>query len=315
METLIMCVLGDIIGVTNNEYRKENFKRITKNTYGETIIKEGLSRISQHYIEYIASGGTYHYIERDNSYLSDLLYVTLKNIDNINIKKEYIKILKSDSINNTNDSATITRIIPYGLIYSKKNEVSKLIKEISENIRLTNNNNTTCLGAITLGLFISYAMQDIPINHWGYKMIDYISDIKIDNIDFTSKEDYISLWKDYLTRMFKKPYGTYRGEYFVKPIKTALIYYYIKENPNQFIYGLNADDAMIIAYDSLLNCDGHWQTIVLSGVLGITDCAVMGMICGALYGAVYKNADLQINKYVNEDWVKKTIKLGKNLNI
>ena len=315
METLIMCILGDILGSKNNDYRATNFKRITKNTYGESFIKEGLNRVSQHYIEYIAVGGTYDYLDYDHSDLTNLLYVTLKNIGDKNIKKEYLKILKKDNIDDTNDSATITRIIPYGLIYSKKSEVNKLVKEISENIRLTNNNNTTCLGAITLGLFISYAMQDIPINHWGYKMIEYISDNEIENIDFTSKEDYISLWKDYLTRVFKKPYGVYIGEYFIKPTKSAFIYYYIKENPNRFIYGLNADDALIIAYDSLLKCDGHWQTIVLSGVLGITDCAVMGMICGALYGAVYKNADLQINKYVNEDWVKKTIKLGKNLDI
>jgi ADP-ribosylglycohydrolase len=315
METLIMCVLGDIIGHLNNNYRAKYYKRFTKNTFGESFIKEGLNIVAAHNINYIANGGTYKVYDNESSYLSDLLYATLKNSDNKNIKKEYYKILKSDKIEDENDSATITRIIPYGLIYNKKSEVNKLVKTINENIRLTNNNNTTCLGAITLGLFISYAQQEIPINHWGYKMLDYLSDNEIENIDFTSKEDYISLWKDYLTRVFKKPYGVYTGEDYNKPVKTALIYYYIKENPNQFIYGLNADDAMIIAYDSLLKCDSHWQTIVLSGVLGITDCAVMGMICGALYGAVYKNSDLQMNKYVNEDWVKKTIKLGKNLNI
>jgi ADP-ribosylglycohydrolase len=315
METLIMCVLGDILGTKNNDYRATNYKRITKNTFGETIINEGMLRTLRYSNIFIGTGGTYYVIDDDYSHLSSLLYVTLKNIGNKNIKKEYLKILKKDNIDDSNNSAIITRIIPYGLLYNKKSEVNKLVKEISENIRLTNTNNTTCLGAITLGLFISYAMQDIPINHWGYKMLDYISDIKIENIDFTSKEDYISLWKDYLTRVFKKPYSNYNNVSWYSPQINAQIYYYIKENPNEFIYGLNADDAMIIAYDSLLKCDSHWQTIVLSGVLGITDCAVMGMICGALYGAAYKNSDLQINKYVNEDWVKKTIKLGKNLNI
>ena len=85
METLIMCILGDIIGHKNNDYRTENFKRITKNTYGESFIKEGLFMVSQHYIEYIANGGAYNYIDYidyDYSYLTELLYVTLKYYNN-----------------------------------------------------------------------------------------------------------------------------------------------------------------------------------------------------------------------------------------
>jgi len=55
--------------------------------------------------------------------------------------------------------------------------------------------------------------------------------------------------------------------------------------------------------------------MVIVGVLGPTDNAVLGTICGALYGVQYKNDDLQINKYSDEEWIKKTIKLGKSLGI
>ena len=71
----------------------------------------------------------------------------------------------------------------------------------------------------------------------------------------------------------------------------------------------------MIAYDSLLLSEGHWQNMVIVGVLGPTDNSFLGTICGSLYGVQYKNNDMQINKYSDEDWIKKTIKLGKSLGI
>jgi hypothetical protein len=78
---------------------------------------------------------------------------------------------------------------------------------------------------------------------------------------------------------------------------------------------LQSIEAIMIAYDSLLLSEGHWQNIVVVGVLGPTDNSVLGTICGALYGVQYKNNDMQLNKYSDEDWIKKTIKLGKSLGI
>ena len=51
------------------------------------------------------------------------------------------------------------------------------------------------------------------------------------------------------------------------------------------------------------------------GVIGPTDNSVMGTICGTLFGIEYKFESIMIEKYLKEDWVKKTLKLGKSLGL
>ena len=106
----------------------------------------------------------------------------------------------------------IIRAIPFGLILHKKDQQEKLIKEIILNIKLTHYNNSTFLSAITLGLFITYSINKIEKTKWVYKLIDYISSSEFDVIIkemklydenfFTDKEDYLSMWKQYLNDNF-----------------------------------------------------------------------------------------------------------------
>jgi ADP-ribosylglycohydrolase len=225
-----------------------------------------------------------------------------------------------------NDSMSIIRSIPFGLMYYKKEDRKTLIQEIVNNIRLTHNNYTCIFGAIGLGLFLSYSRNGIPEQKWGYQLTDYLlskefddimKELKLYDTDFViAKEDYITLWKEYLFNTFKKD-GTfyYKQGLSYDPIYRNNYWYNTFTNENEFVYGIGADDSLIIAYNSLLYSNENWQNMILQGVLGITDNSVMGMICGALYGCQYKFENVWINKYVNEDWVKKSIKLGKSLGI
>lgn len=362
METLIMSILGDIIGFKYKENTKKNDRRPLKKSFGNSFIDKGRGIALNNVFNFLRYGGTYYLYDNNYSINSLILFATIKGLKNNNFeencKKEYIKMfdmftekklydslginnkhymafknLKSDreSVFSTedNDSMAIIRAIPFGLILHKKDEQEKLIKEIILNIKLTHYNNSTFLAAITLGMFITYSLNKIDIEKWGHKIVNYLSSSEFDIIIkemklydqqfFTDKEDYISMWKQYLSDNFIQK-GNSNPKYIPNPNKIlppdkALIYYYIHENQDEFVYGIRADEAILIAYDALLLSDEHWQTMIMIGVLGPTDNSVLGTICGALYGVQYKNNDMQINKYSDEDWIKKTIKLGKSLGI
>ena len=362
METLIMSILGDIIGYEYKKNNKKNERRFLKIAFGNSFTNQGAINAYNQFFDFITKGGTYKFYDNNYSFNSLILFATMKGLQNNNFeencKKEYIKLFgmftekklyESLGINNKNymalknlkndrestfstednDSMAIIRAIPFSLILHKKDQQEKLIKEIILNMKLTHYNNTTFLAAITLGLFITYSINKIDIEKWGYKIVNYLSSSEFDVIIkemklydeqfFTDKEDYLSMWKQYLNDNFNQK-GNSTPKYVVnknkiKPIDKSYIYYYINENQSEFVYGLRADEAIMIAYDSLLLSEGHWQNMVIVGVLGPTDNSVLGTICGALYGVQYKNNDMQINKYSDEDWIKKTIKLGKSLGI
>ena len=87
-------------------------------------------------------------------------------------------------------------------------------------------------------------------------------------------------------------------------------------NSNEFVYGLRANEAILIAYDSLLLSKGVWEKMLIFGMIGITDNSVMGTLCGILFGLEYGvNESININQFKEEQWVKKVLTLGKKLKI
>ena len=251
------------------------------------------------------------------------------------INNEYLnsleKLCNNESIHYNqiyDDSMVIPRILPICLLFWNKEHRKKLIVEIINNISLTHKNITTYLSAITLGLFISFKKYNINIDIWGEKLIEYllsnefdstIKELKLYSTEFVlNKEDYITTWNEYLNS------GLYKNRLDLIYKTTALVSYkrantlFLHFNDvitsQEFVYGLKSDQAIIIAYDSLLLCDGSWEKMVIFGLLGITDNSVLGMLSGILFGLVY-NSNNSINKeqYRNEPWVKKVISLGKEL--
>jgi len=51
--------------------------------------------------------------------------------------------------------------------------------------------------------------------------------------------------------------------------------------------GSGGDDSVIIAYDSLIDCDGIWEKLVYYSMLHMGDSDTTGSIAGGLYGLVY----------------------------
>jgi ADP-ribosylglycohydrolase len=226
-----------------------------------------------------------------------------------------------------NESMVLSRVVPFGLLFWKKEQRSKLITEIIENISITHKNNIAYLSGITLGLFISFKKNGIDAYKWGYKLTEYLLSNEFDNIIkenkmyntkfILDKEDYVSMWNAYLDSSFKNDKYVLKPEMMNPSYRANFLFLTFNEpNTNEFVYGLRTEECMIIAYDSLLYCDGYFEKMFIVGALGITNNSVMGSICGILFGVEYGiNNSINKNIFKNETWLKKLLILTKNINI
>jgi len=263
------------------------------------------------------------YSDKDNKfrYLLPFDYINSfskleKNVDN---KPLY------DSDNN--NAIVITRIIPIALLLSNKKDRKKMVKEIILNILITHFNVKCYLSAVTLGLFISYSKSNIDKSKWAINLVDYllgnefeqiIKELNLHDETFIiQKEQYVTMWNEYIGLYLKNALTEKNPNTFlmIKPNRRFQYLYYLSNSPDEFTYGIGGDDAMICTYDTLLYCKGSWEKMVLMGVIGPTNNTVMGTLCGVLFGIEFKFESVMIEKYLNEDWIKKTIKLGKSLGL
>jgi ADP-ribosylglycohydrolase len=359
MDSIILCILGDIVGFNNGEIKMKQ-EKFTRKKYGDEFRNKAVNNLYLQHIMFIKNGGVNRNIVGFKySFNTLMLFATLKGIAEkkeykANCTKEYIKLynkygekklseqyfanntyLKSlqllskgekiDYNNKHNDSMVLPRILPFGLLFWKEDDRSKLITEIIENISITHKNNTCFLSAITLGLFISFKKNGIKLLRWGHKLVEYllskefddiIKENKMYNTEFMlDKEDYVSIWNQYLDNSFVD--NKFKNDFdMIYPIYRAkyLFYSFNDIDTNEFIYGIESEQSIINAYDSLLYCNEYWENLILYGITGITDNSVMGCLCGILFGIEY-GINSSINKYIfkDEPWIKKALILGKNI--
>lgn len=258
-----------------------------------------------------------------------------KNLKNVYyINNEYLnsleKLSKKEPIQYNqiyDDSMVLSRILPISLLLWKKEQRKKLIIEIINNISLTHKNITVYLSAITLGLFVSFNKSNINKDVWGEKIVEYllssefdsiIKELKLYSTEFVlNKEDYITTWNEYLNSgLYKNRMDLmYKTNALVSYKRANTLFLHFNEfDSDEFVYGLKSDQAIIIAYDSLLLCDGYWEKMVIFGLLGITDNSVLGMLSGILFGLEYGvNKSINKEQFINESWMKKIETLGKEL--
>jgi len=357
LNILILGILGDILGFRNGKIKEERFK-ITKKKYGESYLDEGKSIALTQFYGFLYEGGVNQNISNLKYSINTLmLMATLKGIKNNDVSTEYSrvykkigeknlknmyhinneylnsleKLSKNQKIHNndsSNDSMAISRILPYGLLYWKKDSRKKLITEIINNLSLTHKNTITYLSGISLGLFVSFKQYNINIDLWGEKLTEYLlsseftsimKELQLNSTEFVlEKEDYITTWTEYLnSNLYKnRLVPNYKIDNLISYKRATNLFIHFNDiiSSPEFVYGLKADEALIIAYDSLLSCEGRWENMVILGVLGVTDNSVLGMLSGILFGLEYGiNNSINKEQFKNEGWVKKVIGLEKEL--
>ena len=211
---------------------------------------------------------------------------------------------------NTGGNAVAPRCMSIGLAYHRKKDLKKLIKYSIEMSKLTHNSPMGYLSGLTTAFFISLAIQEIEIEKWVFQLLELLessdvvqyiteskgkSDIITSNNIQTDYLEYVRYWKKYVDTRFSNE----------KPIKTrstSNLMYRVKYYYDNFVkgskttsLGLSGYCSIIMAYDSLLDCNGKWEKLVFYGIMNPSESNTIGAITGGLYGAVYGFGDVPNN--------------------
>lgn len=180
----------------------------------------------------------------------------------------------------------------------------QLIKMSIECSRITHNSAIAILGSITSALFTAYAIEKLPINLWPHKLMKIL---KTDVIDLYIKETrpheyqvfhedkalFIGQWQKYIDFRFSGINPRLDIRFMQNPV---LRYKYLKEKfsyPGSMAGGC-ADDAVIMAYDALLQCEGVFEKIVVYSILHPGDSDTVGAIALSWYGGYYYSSKNEI---------------------
>lgn len=206
-------------------------------------------------------------------------------------------------------------------LHGKKNR-NDLIELSIITSQLTHNNAIGYLGGFNAALFTALAIENVPIEEWGYILIDYLktdklkSYLSLKNIEQVyDHNQYIKHWQRYLDTKFDNDKKHIKTKSNINPLYRLKYYvdnFFAKTISDQI--GGSAFLCMIMAYDALLDCDGKWEKLVVYSMLHSGDSDTIGAVAGGLYGAVYGMGDVPLHMLKHIERKNDIIKLSKKLN-
>jgi len=194
----------------------------------------------------------------------------------------------------------------YGV--SKRNELIDVSIRIS---KLTHNSPIGFLAGLNTALFTALSIEGVDIYEWPTELLKILKSSRVKNkIDKDSIEEmsdyltYIKHWKTYVDTRFDKG----------KPIVTKsqgnlmlrIKYYhesFVINTPAHRI-GESGYAACIMAYDSLLDSDSHWEKLVIYSAMHPGDSDTVCAIAGGLFGIHYGYADTPLVLLNNMEYSK-----------
>lgn len=205
-----------------------------------------------------------------------------------------------------NGAAMRTLII--GACFRGNDNRTQLIQYSVISSMLTHNNASGYLAGFNAALFTALAFENIPISKWPYILLKYLksdelkSYLTLDNIDKVYDHNmYIRHWQKYVDTKFDKHGKPHDIKTNHNPMHRIRYFHdnFHKDTISKQIGG-SGFLCMIMAYDALLNCNGHWEKLVVYAMLHSGDSDTIGSISGGLYGAVYGYGDVPQNmlKYI-----------------
>jgi ADP-ribosylglycohydrolase len=222
-----------------------------------------------------------------------------------------------------NGSAMRTSCI--GLLYYGDKNREKLIQYSINSSKLTHNSAIGFLGGLVSALFTSYAIEQINLYDWPFLLIKLLESplfLKYLNKNDDEKSDYfkfINKWKYYIENRFdnKKPIKTKNFKNLKYRLKFNIeIMEFQKNKEEQPIFqlpGSSGCDAVIMAYDSLLDSENSWEKIVIYSMLHLGDSDTVGCIAASWYGALYGYKHIPSNNLKYLEKKDHLINLGKQL--
>lgn len=217
---------------------------------------------------------------------------TFKNLNKL-INKQDIQYNPTDGGN-----GGCMRSMCIGLAFNGLTNREKLLEITIDSCKLTHNNAIAYLGSFACSLFIALAIERVDPPYWITELLNILNSDIIDkyilkkykkDFDFYNKDKqiFIKKWKDYKELRFVK-HKFVIDEHLKIPAKRMLQFYKKFAYDSDVIYpGAGGDDCIIIAYDSLLECNGNWDTLVTYSMLHIGDSDTTGTVAAAFFGAYY----------------------------
>jgi ADP-ribosylarginine hydrolase len=223
----------------------------------------------------------------------------------------------SYSVNAGGCGASI-RSMPIGLFYNGKKNREKLLEISIQSSRITHNNPTAYLGGFASALFTALAIEGIEPFNWIDELLSFFRDGTIINFvkknigaKFSNELKYHLQDIDeffYLLLKYKEwRFERINNKFIFNPsrnskkksmkfldIRNNLFYEYFNR-PGYYNPGSNGLDSVIIAYDSILECEGNFEKLIYNSMLHAGDSDSTGCIAGALFGAYYGNVNLPNN--------------------
>jgi ADP-ribosylarginine hydrolase len=223
----------------------------------------------------------------------------------------------SYSVNAGGCGASI-RSMPIGLFYNGKKNREKLLEISIQSSRITHNNPTAYLGGFASALFTALAIENVKPFNWIDELLSFFREGTI--IKFVKKiigekfknelkyhlqdvDEFFYLLLKYKEWRFEKVDNKFvfnssrnskKKSMKFLDIRNNLFYEYFNR-PGYYNPGSNGLDSVIIAYDSILECEGNFEKLIYNSMLHAGDSDSTGCIAGALFGAYYGNVNLPSN--------------------
>lgn len=314
--------LGDTIGYYNGKWEFNYGDTKAGPEYVNELIYEfislgGVNDLS--ITNWLASDDTILYMAT-----MEVLSTNVKDVNDFGekLRMEYLKSKKlienRDPGQTTNDSLEIQQNIkwdklPYnsrsigagsamrsgciGIFFIGKHNRTKLIEFAVECSRITHNSAIAILGSIVAALFTAYSLERIPINHWPHKLLKLLRSDEIDQYMKKSrpkeyplyardKINFIGQWEKYVTFRFTGINPRLDLKYMKNPVQR---YKYLSEKFSKGcdIPGSCGDDAVIMAYDALLQSEGVFEKLLIYSILHPGDSDTIGSIAFSWFGGFY----------------------------
>ena len=241
---------------------------------------------------------------------------TVKSLDRlINRKLDWERF--SYSVNAGGCGASI-RSMPIGLFYNGKKNRDKLLEISIQSSRITHNNPTAYLGGFASALFTALAIENVKPFNWIDELLSFFREgtiiklvKKIIGEKFKNElkyhlqdvDEFFYLLLKYKEWRFEKVNNKFvfnssknskKKSMKFLDIRNNLFYEYFNR-PGYYNPGSNGFDSVIIAYDSILECEGSFEKLIYNSMLHAGDSDSTGCIAGALFGAYYGNVNLPSN--------------------
>lgn len=241
---------------------------------------------------------------------------TIENIKKLEVSENNIHKLEYNI--RYGGSGASMKSLCIGLVYHGKENRKKLIETTIEICRMTHNSTNAYIGSLATAFFVSFALEKIDIKKWSIEFLkilksglldDYLKNTRNYNEYLMEKPEIITVWTDYNNAKFDK-----NGNIIINKIDRNLVerLTIIQDDKTSWPGG-DSLSAIIYAYNSLLDCDSVFDTLIFYSMLHWGDSDTIGCIAAGLYGAYYGFKDIHSNLLKNIEFKDELLELSDKL--